>query len=52
MWVRVALIIIAVIALIAALPTWGYSQSWGYSPVGIIGLALLILVVLALLHRI
>jgi len=41
-----------VIALVAAVPTWGYSQSWGYSPVGIIGLVLLILLVLALLQKI
>jgi len=46
------LIVLAVIALVAALPTWGYSQSWGYSPVGIIGLVLLILLVLALLQKI
>ena len=52
MRVGTLLIIVAVIALAAALPTWGYSQSWGYSPVGIIGLVLLILVVLALLQKI
>src|SRR5881394_2614619 len=46
------LIVLAVIALVAALPTWGYSQSWGYSPVGIIGLVFLILLVLALLQKI
>lgn len=46
------LIIIALVALVAALPTWGYSQSWGYSPVGLIGLILLILVVLAILQKI
>ena len=50
--VRTLLILIAVIAMAAALPTLGYSQSWGYSPVGIIGLVLLILVVLTVLHRI
>ena len=52
MRVRTLLIFIAVIALVAALPTWGYSQSWGYSPVGITGLVLLILLVLALLQKI
>lgn len=49
---RTLLILTGVIALVAALPTWGYSQSWGYSPVGILGLILVILVVLALLQRI
>ena len=52
MRMRALLIFVAVIALVAALPTWGYSQSWGYSPTGIIGLILAILIVLALLQRI
>lgn len=30
------LIILLVLLLIGALPTWGYSRGWGYSPVGII----------------
>jgi hypothetical protein len=45
------LIIIAVIAIVAALPTWGYSSSWGYGPVGIIGLLLAVVIVLALLQK-
>ena len=52
MSVGTLLILIAAIALVAALPTWGYSQSWGYSPVGIAGLILMILVLLALLQKI
>ena len=48
----ILLLILALVALVAALPTWGYSQSWGYSPVGIIGLILLIAVVLAVLQKI
>ena len=45
------LILIAIIAMTAALPTWGYSASWGYGPVGIIGLVLAVLIVLALLQK-
>jgi len=45
------LIIIAVIAVVAALPTWGYSTSWGYGPVGILGLVLGVLIVLTLLQK-
>jgi Protein of unknown function (DUF3309) len=38
--------------LIGALPTWGYSGSWGYGPGGIVGVLLIIVVVLALSGRI
>ncbi|OZA91579.1 MAG: DUF3309 domain-containing protein, partial [Rhizobiales bacterium 39-66-18] len=34
-----------------ALPTWGYSRSWGYGPGGIVGVLLIIVVVLALTGR-
>ena len=44
-------IIVLVLALIGGLPTWGYSRSWGYRPVGGIGLILVILLVLWLLGR-
>lgn len=43
------LLIILIILLIAALPTWPYSTGWGYYPTGGIGLLLLILVILLLL---
>ena len=46
------LIIILVLVLIGALPTWPHSKSWGYYPSGGIGLILLILIVLLLLGRI
>jgi len=38
--------------LIGALPTWGYSGSWGYGPGGIVGLLLIVVIVLALTGRI
>ena len=45
------LIIILVLALLGALPTWPYSRSWGYYPSGGFGLIVLILVVLLLMGR-
>jgi Protein of unknown function (DUF3309) len=46
------LIILLVLLLIGALPTWGYSRGWGYYPSGGLGLLLIILVVLLLMGRI
>jgi hypothetical protein len=46
------LIIILILALIGALPTWGHSRSWGYMPSGGLGLVLVIVVILLLLGRI
>jgi hypothetical protein len=46
------LIVILVLALIGALPTWPYSRGWGYYPSGGVGLIVLILVILFLLGRI
>ncbi|OIQ81545.1 hypothetical protein GALL_366880 [mine drainage metagenome] len=46
------LLIILVLLLIGAIPTWPHSQSWGYGPSGGIGLLLVILVVLLLLGKI
>ena len=42
------LIILLILALIGALPHWGYSRNWGYGPGGGLGLILIIIVVLAL----
>lgn len=40
------LLIIVILALVGALPTWRYSRNWGYYPSSGIGLALVIVVVL------
>jgi len=45
------LIILLILALIGVLPTWGYSNSWGYGPGGIVGLLLIIIIILALMGR-
>jgi hypothetical protein len=46
------LVILLVLMLIGALPTWPHSRNWGYGPTGGLGLVLTILVVLLLLGRI
>ncbi len=51
-FMRTILIIILIILLIGALPTWPYSSGWGYYPTGGLGLILLIVLILALLGQI
>jgi hypothetical protein len=46
------LIIVLILLLIGALPTWPYSSGWGYYPGGGLGLILIIVIVLALSGRI
>jgi len=46
------LLIILVLMLLGAIPTWPHSRSWGYGPSGGIGLLVMILLVLVLLGRI
>ncbi len=45
------LLIILVLMLIGAIPTWPHSRSWGYGPSGGIGLVLIVLLVLLLMGR-
>ena len=47
---RTLLLIVLVLLLFGALPTWPYSTGWGYYPSGGLGLLLLVVVVLALLR--
>jgi hypothetical protein len=49
---RTLLLIILIILLIGALPTWPYSTAWGYYPSGGLGLILLIVLILALMGRV
>jgi hypothetical protein len=46
------LIVILILLLIGALPTWPYSSGWGYYPGGGLGLVLIIVIILALSGRI
>jgi hypothetical protein len=45
------LIIILILFLVGALPTWGHSQNWGYAPSGLLGTILIVVVILWLLGR-
>lgn len=46
------LLIILVLLVIGALPSWPYSRGWGYYPTGGLGLALIIVIILVLIGRI
>lgn len=46
------LLIILILLLVGALPTWPHSSGWGYYPSGGLGLVVLILIILVLLGRI
>jgi Protein of unknown function (DUF3309) len=48
---RLILLIIVILLLIGALPTWPYSAGWGYYPSGGLGLVLVIVLILVLLGR-
>jgi hypothetical protein len=50
--VRTILLVILILLLLGALPTWPYSTGWGYYPSGGLGLVLLIVVILVLAKRI
>ena len=50
--IRTVLLIILVLLLIGALPTWPYSHAWGYYPSGGLGLILIIVIILVVMGRI
>lgn len=45
------LLIVLILILLGAIPTWSHSRSWGYGPSGIIGTIVVILVILLLLGK-
>jgi hypothetical protein len=45
------LLIFLVLALLGALPRWPYSADWGYGPSGLLGAAIVLLIVFALLNQ-
>ncbi|HEY8650390.1 MAG TPA: DUF3309 family protein [Chthoniobacterales bacterium] len=49
---RTILLIVLILLLIGAFPSWPYSSGWGYYPVGGIGLVLLIVLILAIAGRV
>ncbi|WP_082549525.1 DUF3309 family protein [Mesorhizobium sp. Root552] len=46
------LIIILILILIGAIPSWPYSRGWGYGPSGIVGVILVVLLILLFMGRI
>ena len=46
------LIVVLIVMLFGALPTWGWSSAWGYGPSGGLGLVILVLVILLVMGRI
>jgi hypothetical protein len=46
------LLIILILILIGAIPSWPYSRGWGYGPSGIVGVILVILIILVLMGRV
>lgn len=45
------LLIVVVLLLIGAIPSWPHSRSWGYAPSGVLGTILIILLILFLMGR-
>ena len=52
MTIGTILLIVLILALVGAFPSWPHSKSWGYYPSGGIGLLVLILLILVLMGRI
>ncbi len=46
------LLIIVILLLIGAIPTWPHSKGWGFAPSGVVGVALVVVVVLLVAGRI
>ena len=46
------LIIILLLLLIGAIPSWPHSRAWGYGPSGIVGVILVVLLILVLMGRV
>ncbi len=46
------LLIILILLVVGAVPSWPYSRGWGYGPSGILGVVLVILLILVLLGRV
>lgn len=45
------LLIVLILMLLGAIPTWPHSRGWGYAPSGVLGLVVVVIVVLLLMGR-
>lgn len=46
------ILVVLILMLIGAIPTWSHSKNWGYAPSGGLGIVLLIIIILILTGRI
>jgi hypothetical protein len=46
------LLIVLILLLVGAIPSWPYSRGWGYGPSGLLGIVLIVVLVLALTGRV
>jgi uncharacterized membrane protein YkgB len=47
----IVLLVLLILLLVGAVPTWGHSRSWGYGPSGILGVILIVVLILLLTGR-
>jgi hypothetical protein len=52
MGIGTILLIVLILLLLGAVPTWPHSRNWGYGPSGLLGLVVVILLILVLMGRI
>ncbi|HYS64161.1 MAG TPA: DUF3309 domain-containing protein [Paraburkholderia sp.] len=52
MTIGTILLIVLILLLIGALPSWPYSGGWGYAPTGVLGVVLIIVIALLVMGRI
>ncbi|MCC7274677.1 MAG: DUF3309 domain-containing protein [Alphaproteobacteria bacterium] len=50
--VSTVLLIVLIVILIGALPTWPYSREWGYAPTGLLSTVLVVVLILVLLGKV
>lgn len=46
------LLVVLILLLVGAIPSWPYSRGWGYGPSGVLGVVVIILLILVLMGRI
>ena len=46
------LLIVLILLLVGALPSWPYNRGWGYGPSGLLGVVLVVVLILALTGRV
>ncbi|MBA3582007.1 MAG: DUF3309 domain-containing protein [Gammaproteobacteria bacterium] len=51
MSVGTIILVVLILLLIGAIPTWSHSRSWGYAPSGVLGLVLIVVLILVMTGR-